>query len=76
MSPNSAAAERVFSLLKLMFNDLRTSCLADMIEGVVAANGLQGVKADRARAALWLAVDDSGELAPPETLDQSSRRSA
>ncbi|MGB1681860.1 MAG: hypothetical protein ACPHFO_05940 [Acidimicrobiales bacterium] len=53
-----------------------SAVVADMIEGVVAANGLQGVKADRARAALWLAVDDSGELAPPETLDQSSRRSA
>ena len=29
----------------------------------VVANGLSGAKADRARAALWLAVDDSGELA-------------
>ena len=49
-----------------------SAVVADMIEGVVAANGLQGVKADQARAALWLAVDDSGELAPPETLDQST----
>jgi hypothetical protein len=31
--------------------------LADMIEGVVAANGLSGVHADRVRAALWEAAD-------------------
>ena len=31
-----------------------------MIEGIVVANGLTGAKADRARAALWLAVDDPG----------------
>ena len=37
--------------------------VSDMIEGIVVANGLSGAKADRARAALWLAVDDSGELA-------------
>jgi hypothetical protein len=30
--------------------------LADMVEGVVAANGLRGTAADRARAALWDAV--------------------
>ena len=30
-----------------------SAVVADMIEGVVAANGLQGAKADRARAALW-----------------------
>ena len=40
-----------------------SAVVADMIEGVVVANGLTGTKADRARAALWLAVDDSGELA-------------
>ncbi len=40
-----------------------SALVADMIEGVVVANGLTGTKADRARAALWLAVDDSGELA-------------
>jgi len=39
-----------------------SAVVADMIEGVVVANRLQGAKADRARAALWLAVDDSGEL--------------
>ncbi len=32
--------------------------LADMIEGVVVANELTGIRADRVRAALWLAVDD------------------
>ena len=38
-----------------------SAVVADMIEGVVVANGLSGVQADRARAALWLAIDDSGE---------------
>jgi hypothetical protein len=32
--------------------------LADLVEGVVAANGLSGPAADRARAALWAAFDD------------------
>ncbi len=40
-----------------------SAVVSDMIEGVVVANNLHGAKADRARAALWLAVDDSGELA-------------
>ena len=31
-TPNSAAAERVFSLLKLMFGDTQMSALADMIQ--------------------------------------------
>jgi len=60
-----------------------SAVVADMIEGVVVANHLQGVKADRARAALWLAVDDSGELAPVPTdgvvrqrSEESGRRSA
>ena len=35
-----------------------SAVLADMIEGIVVANGLTGTRADRARAALWLAVDD------------------
>ena len=52
-----------------------SAVVADMIEGVVAANRLEGAKADRARAALWLAVDDSGELTPPET-GAETRRSA
>lgn len=39
-----------------------SAVVADMIEGVVAANGLTGAKADRARSALWLAVDDPGRV--------------
>jgi hypothetical protein len=46
--------------------------LADMIEGVVAANGLTGMHADRVRAALWVAVDPGADavrrprrVAPP-----------
>ena len=34
--------------------------LADMVEGVVAANGLQGAEADRVRTALWAAVEGGG----------------
>ena len=34
-TPNSAAAERVFSLLKLMFGDLQMSALADMIQSAL-----------------------------------------
>ena len=34
--------------------------LADMIEGVVVANDLHGPVADRARTALWTAVDGGG----------------
>jgi hypothetical protein len=37
--------------------------VADMVEGVVAANRLAGVGADRARAALWQAAAESDELA-------------
>jgi hypothetical protein len=33
---------------------------ADLVEGVVAANGLIGPAADRARAALWQALDHEG----------------
>jgi hypothetical protein len=32
--------------------------LADMIEGVVVANGLEGRRAERCRSALWAAVDE------------------
>ena len=35
-----------------------SAVLSDMIEGVVVANNLTGAKADRTRAALWLAVED------------------
>ena len=31
--------------------------VADMVEGIVAVNRLHGVEADRARAALWAAVE-------------------
>jgi hypothetical protein len=34
--------------------------VADLIEGVVVANGLGGPAAGRARAALWSALDDVG----------------
>jgi len=37
--------------------------VADMVEGVVAANRLAGVRADRARAGLWEAVASGRELA-------------
>ena len=37
--------------------------LADLVEGVVAANGLEGAAADTARSALWEAlVDDRGAV--------------
>ncbi len=32
-----------------------------MIEGVVVTNNLSGMRADRVRAALWLAVEDPAE---------------
>lgn len=35
-----------------------SAVLADMVEGIVVANGLSGARADRVRAALWLAVED------------------
>jgi hypothetical protein len=37
--------------------------VADMVEGVVAANRLSGLRADRARRALWAAVPDAGDRA-------------
>lgn len=37
--------------------------LADMVEGVVAANRLQGVAADRCRTQLWACLDEAGERA-------------
>jgi hypothetical protein len=36
--------------------------LADMVEGIVVANHLHGVRADRARAGLWSSVGN-GEMA-------------
>jgi hypothetical protein len=37
--------------------------LADMIDGVVAANRLRGVAADRCRTQLWAHLDEVGEEA-------------
>ena len=37
--------------------------VADMVEGVVAANRLAGVRADRVRAGLWAVVGDAGDRA-------------
>jgi hypothetical protein len=34
-----------------------------MVEGVVVANDLRGPAADRARAALWAALDERGAMA-------------
>jgi len=48
--------------------------VSDMIEGIVVGNGLSGARADRIRAALWLAIDSSAEraaTAAPEVEDQS-----
>ncbi len=36
--------------------------LADMVEGVVVANGLAGADATRARTALWAALEQTDEL--------------
>ena len=51
-----------------------SAVLSDMIEGVVVANGLTGARADRARAALWLAVDDPGALPQSQTMGESASR--
>ncbi len=45
----------------------RGAVLADMIEGIVVANYLDGARADLVRSALWLAIDadtdtDAGQL--------------
>ncbi len=37
--------------------------VSDMIEGIVYGNGLSGARADRIRAALWLAIDSTLEPA-------------
>ncbi len=37
--------------------------LADIIDGVVAANRLDGTAADRCRAALWRVLGHGGEVA-------------
>jgi hypothetical protein len=49
--------------------------LADMIEGVVAANGLVGSPADRARSALWEAVGPlDGSTGEPPSRRRAVRR--
>jgi hypothetical protein len=40
--------------------------LADLVEGVVAANGLQGPEADEVRAWLWSALTDDGVVVGSE----------
>jgi len=37
--------------------------VADMVEGVVVANRLEGTAADRARTQLWAALEDAGLVA-------------
>ncbi|MEZ5167053.1 MAG: hypothetical protein R2695_11405 [Acidimicrobiales bacterium] len=49
-----------------------SAVLADMIEGIVVANGLTGARADRVRAALWLAVDDPGVTHPPRSVEREA----
>ncbi len=39
---------------------------ADMIDGIIAANRLQGVEADHARAALWAALNEEEGTATPQ----------
>lgn len=48
--------------------------VSDMIEGIVVGNGLSGARADRIRAALWLAVDSSTEGVEQEATADVERR--
>lgn len=48
-----------------------SAVVSDMIEGIVVANGLSGARADRARAALWLAVEDP--MGGPAVADHTGR---
>lgn len=57
----------------------RSAVLADMIEGVVAANDLIGPRADLARSALWLSVDGHAADAPvsrPHAAETRARKCA
>ena len=47
--------------------------VSDMIEGIVVGNGLSGARADRIRAALWLAIDSSTERAATAPADVEDR---
>jgi hypothetical protein len=46
--------------------------VADMVEGVVAANRLRGVAADRARTALWHGVDTAADIDGDEAAPRSA----
>ncbi len=55
----------------------RGAVLADMIEGIVVANCLEGARADLVRSALWLAIDgesddDAGTLTLGTELAESA----
>ena len=46
----------------------RGAVLADMIEGIVVANCLEGARADLVRSALWLAIDGETQEGDASTL--------
>ncbi len=48
--------------------------VSDMIEGIVVGNGLSGARADRIRAALWLAIDSSTERVAEAAADVEGQR--
>ena len=48
--------------------------VSDMIEGIVVGNGLSGARADRIRAALWLAIDSSTERVAEAVPDVDGQR--
>ena len=48
--------------------------VSDMIEGIVVGNGLSGARADRIRAALWLAIDNSTERVAEAVTDVDGHR--
>ena len=48
--------------------------VSDMIEGIVVGNGLSGARADRIRAALWLAIDNSTERVAEAVPDVDGHR--
>ena len=62
MTPNSASAERVFSLLKAMFGDARASSLSDLIEGSLM---LKFNKAKRKAEKEMMEQDGAGQLGMP-----------
>lgn len=45
------------------------AALADMVEGVVVTNRLQGAEADRCRTALWEAVERAGAAALSDAVE-------